>query len=360
MSLTTLYPGVYVQEIPSGVRAITGVATSITAFVGRTRWGPTNTPVVVNGFADYERRFGGIWAQSTVSFAVRDFFANGGGQAVVVRLENDATPATVDLGDLQLVALSGGTWANRLTVSVSLPDAADLSTQDVAKSLGVAVADLFTLVVDDPSSASRETLRNLVVTRAHPRNVKDVLSEESQLVRVVGDVPDAPPAATDDPVPVATDGNDGAPLAVDSYIGAGLEADHQGLWALDGADLFNLLCIPPPTREQDTAKEVYSSALEYCVQRRAMLVVDPPTTLAVANASEQLTALNLSGPAARNAALYFPRVVQRDPTAGGRRQDFVPCGAVAGVMARTDATRGYGRRRRASTPPCRAATSPQP
>jgi phage tail sheath protein FI len=28
------YPGVYIQEIPSGVRTITGVATSITAFIG--------------------------------------------------------------------------------------------------------------------------------------------------------------------------------------------------------------------------------------------------------------------------------------------------------------------------------------
>jgi phage tail sheath protein FI len=340
MSLTTPYPGVYVQEIPSGVRAITGVATSITAFVGRTRWGPTNNAVVINGFADYERRFGGIWAQSTVSFAVRDFFANGGGQAVVVRLEKGSTKATIDLGDLHLEALSGGTWANGLTASVLLPAAGDGSAKDVAEGLGVAVADLFDLLVVDPSSGSQETLRNLVVIPGHLRNVKDVLGAESQLVRVLDPVPAARPDATPDPVAVATQGTDGATLDLDSYVGGGLEAAHQGIWALEGADLFNLLCIPPPTREQDTAKEVYAKALAYCVRRRAMLLVDPPNALTVANGSVQLTALNLSGPDARNAALYFPRVIQRDPTAGGRRQDFVPCGAVAGVMARTDATRG--------------------
>ena len=86
MPATLSYPGVYVEELPSGVRTITGVATSITAFVGRTRKGPVSKPVVINSYADYERIFGGLWGDSTVSFAVRDFYLNGGSQAVIVRL----------------------------------------------------------------------------------------------------------------------------------------------------------------------------------------------------------------------------------------------------------------------------------
>ena len=88
MPITPTYPGVYVEEIPSGVRTITGVATSITAFVGRTRRGPTDDPVVINSFGDFERVFGGLWRQSTLGYAVRDFFLNGGGQAIVVRLHH--------------------------------------------------------------------------------------------------------------------------------------------------------------------------------------------------------------------------------------------------------------------------------
>ena len=42
MPATLTYPGVYIEEIPSGVRTITGVATSITAFVGRALRGPTD------------------------------------------------------------------------------------------------------------------------------------------------------------------------------------------------------------------------------------------------------------------------------------------------------------------------------
>src|SRR5215203_4563180 len=86
MPTTLTYPGVYVEEIPSGVRTITGVATSVTAFVGRTRRGPTNEPITINNFGDFERIYGGLWEESSLGFAVRDFYRNGGSQAIIVRL----------------------------------------------------------------------------------------------------------------------------------------------------------------------------------------------------------------------------------------------------------------------------------
>ena len=45
MPIAPTYPGVYIEEIPSGVHTITGVATSITAFVGYTARGSVNAPV---------------------------------------------------------------------------------------------------------------------------------------------------------------------------------------------------------------------------------------------------------------------------------------------------------------------------
>jgi len=42
MPQTLTFPGVYIEEVPSGVRPITGVATSITAFVGRALRGPVD------------------------------------------------------------------------------------------------------------------------------------------------------------------------------------------------------------------------------------------------------------------------------------------------------------------------------
>ena len=86
MPVTLSYPGVYIEEVPSGVRTITGVATSITAFIGRTAMGPSNDPVIINNFGDYERTFGKLHPNYPVGYAGRDFYLNGGAKAVIVRL----------------------------------------------------------------------------------------------------------------------------------------------------------------------------------------------------------------------------------------------------------------------------------
>src|SRR5262245_62143923 len=86
------FPGVYIEELSSGVRTIAGVPTSITAFVGRATRGPVNQPVVINGYGDYERTFGGLARLGSMGFAVRDYFNNGGGQAVIVRLFAPTAP----------------------------------------------------------------------------------------------------------------------------------------------------------------------------------------------------------------------------------------------------------------------------
>ncbi|MDB5069143.1 MAG: phage tail sheath protein [Candidatus Eremiobacteraeota bacterium] len=114
MPVLTTYPGVYIEEIPSGVHTITGVATSITAFVGRALRGPVNQPVTITSFADYQRTFGGLWQLSSMSFAVRDFFENGGSLAIIVRAFNPAAPAAAaaavgaDVGAQQLFATLPG------------------------------------------------------------------------------------------------------------------------------------------------------------------------------------------------------------------------------------------------------------
>src|SRR6202043_2056104 len=93
MPATLTYPGVYIEEIPSGVRTITGVATSITAFLGRAPRGPTNEPTTANSFGDFERQFGGLDVNYPMSYAVRDFYLNGGSKALIVRLEKNSAKA---------------------------------------------------------------------------------------------------------------------------------------------------------------------------------------------------------------------------------------------------------------------------
>src|SRR5258708_7433614 len=85
MSSTYTYPGVYIQELPSPVHTIAGVATSIAAFVGYTARGIDNRAQAIFSFSDFERLYGGLASNSEVSYAVQQFFLNGGTQAYIVR-----------------------------------------------------------------------------------------------------------------------------------------------------------------------------------------------------------------------------------------------------------------------------------
>jgi phage tail sheath protein FI len=80
------YPGVYIQEVPSAVHSISGVATSIGAFVGWTPKGSTTKAVLVQSFMDFQRQFGGLDSRSLLGYSVSHFFNNGGQQTYVVRL----------------------------------------------------------------------------------------------------------------------------------------------------------------------------------------------------------------------------------------------------------------------------------
>jgi phage tail sheath protein FI/uncharacterized protein YjdB len=86
MPPTLTYPGVYIEELPSGVHTITGVATSIAAFVGWAPQGPVDEATLVQSFLDYEALYGGLNSNSPLGYAVNQFFANGGQQAYIVRI----------------------------------------------------------------------------------------------------------------------------------------------------------------------------------------------------------------------------------------------------------------------------------
>lgn len=100
MPIKPTYPGIYVQEIPSGVHTITGVSTSVTAFVGLAKTGPVNLATHILSYADYERSFGGLASYSEMSYAINQFFLNGGSEAWVIRLiGQDTKPNTLTLQD---------------------------------------------------------------------------------------------------------------------------------------------------------------------------------------------------------------------------------------------------------------------
>ncbi len=324
------YPGVYIEEIPSGVRTIVGVSTSTTAFVGRAWKGPVNRATVIHSFADYERTFGGLWEQSTLSFAVQQYFANGGRDAVIVRVTGaGAQAATFTLpgpsGSLVLAASSSGTWGDNLKITVD-------------HNVKPTPAGLFNLVIEDPAplgSGETETLRNLSVAAASPSFVTKVLEQSSRFVRVSGPVPTDPPAPG---TPSSSTGGDDGGDPDDADL-VGSRSAKTGMYALEDADIFNLLCLPPRTPTKEVAGATFATAAGYCEERRALLLIDPPA--GVTDPAAIIGHVNgLPTMTKKNAAFFFPRLRLPNPLKNGLIDTFVPCGALAGVFARTDAERG--------------------
>ncbi|MBL0163863.1 MAG: phage tail sheath family protein [Xanthomonadales bacterium] len=401
MPVALTYPGVYVEEISSGVRTITGVATSITAFVGRALRGPVDKAVIVNSFGDFETRFGSLWNDVALGFAVRDFFVNGGSQAVIVRLyhadtanvpdSNPPAPAAtrraISIGDFRFQAASEGRWGNGLRLEIDLKNVSDAA----AAMLGVTKAQLFNLSVRDAGSGRSERYLNLTAVDS-PRRFDRVLTAESSLIgcatppdgteaiaagkdslsvtedtyaaanKALADKRNADPAADvaaeiaaiaaaktalDTALADAAKAvSDGLPLAVADFLPVNGETEKKGMYALEQTDLFNLLCIPPyraATDSIDIDAGLVSSAASYCEKRRAMLLLDAPKpwiNKELARDGFNDPNNDAIGTRSRNAALFFPRLRQPNPLRDGQVETFAACGAVAGIFARTDANRG--------------------
>jgi uncharacterized protein len=321
-------------EQPGSLRVIARAATSIAAFVGRTLKGPVNEPVMVRSFAEYTRVFGGLWQPSTLSYAVEQFFENGGRAAVIVRVVNGARPPTLTLptasGRLTLRGVGAGS-REYLRASV---DYDAIEPRDTER---------FNLVVQRvraPGSESiedQEIFRRLSIKPGADRFVADVLLE-SRLVRVQGSVPTERPTRS----PAAnsavigytasnSDGDDGGPITDYDVIGSAQAA--TGLFALQAAPDINLLCIPPLTRDVDVGLSTLLVAGRFCRERRALLIVDPPS--AWASSAAALDGMRHWPFRSEDAAMFFPRVVAFDRLRG-RFELFAPCGVAAGMIARCD------------------------
>ncbi len=466
MPAQTTYPGVYIEERPSGAHAIVGVSTSTTAFVGAAARGPVDAPVRIFNLSDYVRAFGPPLDEARpMGHAVQHYFNNGGSQALVVRvvgagaaaasatLTVDGLPAGTKV--LALTARGQGTWANA---------GGGVGMEASASRTGTANdSDLFNLTVRyrtlDPASnapviSAEETYLNLSMSPKSPRNVLTVVGGSqlvvpshpvalgpaaaatsvgagavasplsvkatnhvlrvsvdfgpavdlvlfptevadtnhtaAQIVTAINTAMTAAgllatatqaagvltitssatsldssvtvtPAASGDiskdlrlgrawggvetsgsagvrpattPAPVGFSlGDDGDPVAADNIA----PASGTGIHSLTSLMFprFNLMCLPGVTSDDDAA---LGNAMAYCKGERAFLIVDSPAA-GFASIPPNLGSLPAIG---EHGAIYYPRLLASQPLPGGASQslNLPACGAVAGVMARTDASRG--------------------
>ncbi len=193
------YPGVYIEELPSGVRTLSGVATAIAAFAGSAPRGPINKAVRLFSFSDYERRFGGLALDSELGYAVRQYFQNGGTEAFAIRLVKDASTAERSLRNaaatdvLKLSALDAGASGNGIEVRVD--------------HLSANPGSSFNLSLFRAEDGAAESYANVSMNSADARYVLDLVNASSQLVkasRLVSKAAlDALPAGTSRSLPLA-------------------------------------------------------------------------------------------------------------------------------------------------------------
>ena len=317
--------------------AIERAPTGVTAFVGRTLKGPVSRPVAIESYAEFQQVFGGLWQPSTLSYAIEQFFENGGRHAFVVRVVNGARPPTLTLRagahELRLLGINPGS-REYLRASVDYDG------------IGADEPDRFNLVVQRlrvaPSEQieDQEIFRRVSIAARAERSINDALLE-SRLVRVLGPVPaERPERSMRSPhAPVVgyvqsnSDGDDGAALTDYDVIGSAIEG--TGLFALQSIDGFSFLCIPPLGREQDVGLSTLMIAARFCREHHALLLVDPPAQWNSARVA--LEALCSWPFRSENALMHFPRLMAFDRLRG-RIETFAPCGAVAGMLVRLDET----------------------
>jgi phage tail sheath protein FI len=463
MAVQTSYPGVYVEERPSGVRTIVGVSTSVTAFVGVTARGQPATPIRIRNMQAYVRRFGPPLDENRpMGHAIGHFFANGGSEAIVVRVvRSDAGTARATLRNgapadvLLLDAASPGAWAT--SAAATGPGLVAVVNHQESSN----PADLFNLTltltgIDSATGArtvqAEERYADVSMSPAHPSYVKKALAASE-----LATVPTASPAPGGTAKGSSTGGqplgtqttiapeNNTLRVALDfgppvdiqiangnnmsranvltavqnALVAAGLDATKvvasldsnrlmlesqlqgpnsavvvtpapndasatlfmgrtfagaevsgaaglrpvqqawlfangtEGATSVMPADVvpasgtggifalsslrfprFNILCLPGVTA---SATQELGRALDYCKEERAFLIVDTPSGWTTdPPALGSLPALGEYG------AIYYPRLRQTEPRPGGATAvlDLPPSGAVAGVYARVDGSRG--------------------
>ncbi|HET7880715.1 MAG TPA: phage tail sheath subtilisin-like domain-containing protein, partial [Acetobacteraceae bacterium] len=360
MSVTTSYPGIYIQELPSSSHAIQPAPTSITAFVGYSHPYKTQAFDVAQqifSFSDYETYFGGLFSSglidASLARAVYQFFLNGGSNAYVVGLQPGV------FGDASHPVVRFGTGSSDMAFHVTI-SSADATPVALLLITALDPTDVVPMAVQitnvKAATASTPAAFDLIVTHGtrvetyRGGQLTDVwikaVNGASALISIAaqneaswgGKTPAAgtskfPTSPTN--LPAGFD----ALFSSDDFLNVFLSNS-----SLDNVEIFNLLLVPGVADNS-----VVSAALAFAERKRAFAILDPPPQAPASGSTtgnpkpiqEWMTGLpgGYILPQSQNGALYFPYLVSNDPVTGNNIP-MPPSGFVAGQYAQTDANRG--------------------
>jgi len=348
-------PGVFLEERPPLQIPPAGtISTSTAAFVGVANRGPSK-PTLCADYADFQRLFGDVTTStSELAFQVYSFFANGGGQAYVARVAGAGAAVStrtfldrqgVPAATLVVNAHNPGLWGNGLFVEVTdTPGTGASATQfDLTVYFGGAttgfVVERFTGLSMTPTDNNYSLT---VVNGAFSGSKYIALAQPTTPSPGVAPL-NLPSAQTPKQLTNGTDGT--APTDGNfSTVLASLDQVQEP---------FNL-GVPGGSVGQ------HSLALTYAQERGDVFVVcDLPVTTGLSAATAITTAGSLT--ATSYGAVYWPNLIFNNPasTLPGATRIQGPSGAVLGLIALTDATRGIQKAPAGLTTRIAGALAPQ-
>ena len=345
-------PGVYVKEVPAGSRPIEGVGTAVAAFVGLTEQGPYNQPTLVSNWGEFLRTFGG-WTGGYLPLSVFSYFNNGGGAAYIIRVgENGSGTQAAHAGAELTSAVKAGTAVYRIEAKREGGEGAGLSVdvqhnaperQAEGEGEGESREETFTLTVNQ-GNRTLESFPNLH-TRKDQRNAATVVNRESKLIQLqeVGSASVAERLPSSGRVALSGGAMLPARVTSDDYVGD--VSERSGVGGLETLEDVTMVAVPDlmAAYEQghidlDGVQVVQQAVIDHCtlMQDRMAILDAPPEHSAQQILDWRREKTNYDS---RFAALYWPWVEMFDPGTNQTRL-VPPSGAVAGIWARTDTTRG--------------------
>ncbi len=337
-----LAPGVYVEEIERGPKPIQGVATSTAAFLGETERGPVR-PKFITSYAEYLRVFGSVFADGKyMPHAVNAFFENGGRRCYIARIAGaGAATATLTNSGMTVRALGPGTAGNRIYVRIE-PG----TTKSAGASVGFRIRVFYWDSPDQapidaeadltsPRPTMTEDFDDLSLDPAHPNYFEKIVGNGNSSLIELEEVADGTALPTGVAGGALTGGQDGAVPTTADYEGKDAEADKRtGLHALELDPYRDIAVMYAP----NAPVAVVEALITHCEKDKyRFAVVDAPANIANAKAPQLDPRTSVKD--TKYAAFYYPWLFTNDPKTG-KRTKVPPGGAMCGIYARSDNTRG--------------------
>ena len=372
------HPGVYIEEI-SQPAPIQGVTTNTLGFVGITEKGvdPSglnpelyNQPVMITGWNQFSKTYGGIVWSRFLAPAVYSFFKKGGTLCYIVRLKDEGaavgTAKITNLGEAR--ATSPGEWSNNISISISnSPSSAPANQITPAftlsviykKALGtnpsfdnyIKVNNISNIGTSESPLYVLESFGGLSVPTVDGKATKaDIASAIAPIVNRIAtqslfirlEPPDKvlkrPSNTVDNPINF----NGG----VNGQVDYGSETENSGFYAFNSLqdDTVNILAIPDLPNDgvkKESQAGVINNATAYCEQKMSMFfVADPPMGLSVDEMQRYKQGTDTKVPLNNNyGAIYYPWVTINMPGTS-KNITIPPSGPVTGVYAATDTAVG--------------------